>query len=144
VHQTEIVTIANATAALERITAMNHTFLTHAKEHSTHLDIPSSLQISGDDVAINCFGHVATAKPRPVCTPNNIYCMEYVFTVPFGDQMIEVTRFYLTEYGSIKDTPNDQNTVCDSNNTLIARHLCGRALLGFLKSPLLKPAQVQR
>jgi len=143
-HRTEIDTIKNAEAALNQIKAMNHKFLTHAKAHSTDQDIPSSLQISGDDVAIDCFGHVATAKPRPVCRSDNIYYMEYVFTVPFGDQLIEVTRFYLSENESILDAPNDQPSVCDSNNTQIALHLCGRALLGFLKSPLLKPAQVQR
>lgn len=143
-HRTEIDTIKNAEAALNQIKAMNHTFLTYAKAHSTHQDIPSSLQISGDDVAIDCFGHVATAKPRAVCISKNIYCMEYIFTVPFGDQMIEVTRFYLSEDGSIKDAPTNNHTICDSSSTLIARHLCGRALLGFLKSPLLMPAQVQR
>lgn len=143
-QHTDIVTIANAKSAFERITAMNHKFMTHAKEHATSHDIPSSLQMSGDAVAIDCFGQVASAKPRPVRTSNNIYFMEYVFTVPFGDRMIEVTRFYLSENGVILDSPAAQSSVCDYNNTQIARHLCGRALIGFLASPLLAPAQVQR
>ena len=141
---TDIDAIEKARAALERITEINQTFLTHAQAHPTPQNIPTTLQISGDGVAIDCFGHVATAKPRPVCTSDNIYYMEYVFTVPFGDQMIEVTRFYLSEDESILDAPNDQHTVCGSNNTQIARHLCGRALIGFLRSPLMAPAQVQR
>ena len=143
-QHTDIVTIAKAKAALERITAMNHEFLTHAKAHATPHNIPSSLQILGDDLAIDCFGHLAIAKPRPICTSNNNYCMEYVFTVPFGERMIEVTRFYLSEVGLILDDPTAQISVCDYKNTQIAWHLCGRALLGFLASPLLAPAQIQR
>lgn len=146
-QHTDIVTIANAKTGFERIKAMNHKFMTHAKEYATPNDIPSSLQILEDAVAIDCFGHVATAKPRPIRALNgalnDIYFMEYVFNVPFGDKMIEVTRFYLSEYGQIKDAPSAQIPVCDYMNTQIARHLCGRALTGFLASPLLAPTEVQ-
>jgi len=141
VKHNDIIAIANAKAALEVIKAMNHEFITHAKAHATHPSISSSLKMSGDDLEIDCFGHVATAKPRPVCTSNNSYFMEYAFTVPLGDRMIEVTRFYLSEDGRILDDPTDQLSVCDYNNTQIALHLCGRALLGFLASPLLAQAQ---
>ena len=143
-QHTDIVAIANAKSAFERITVMNHMFLTHAKAHAIFNDIPSSLQMSGDAIEIDCFGHLATAKPRAIRTSNNIYFMEYVFTVPFGDRMIEVTRFYLSKDGVILDAPTAQSSVCDYNNSQIARHLCGRALLGFLASPLLAPAEVQR
>jgi hypothetical protein len=133
--------IANAKSALDQITALNHKFLMHAKANVLPKSIPSSLQISGNDVSIDCFGHMATAKPRTVCTANNNYYMEYLFTVPFGDRLIEVTRFYLSENGQILDVPTDQVSVCDYNNIYIARHLCVRALLGFLSSPILVPAK---
>jgi hypothetical protein len=141
VQHTDIIEIANAKSALDQITALNNKFLMHAKANAIPNSIPSSLQISGNDVSIDCLGHMATAKPRTVCTANKNYYMEYVFTVPFGDRLIEVTRFYLSENGQILDAPTDQVSVCDFNNTHIARHLCVRALLGFLASPLLAPAK---
>ena len=137
----EIVVIKNAKDALDQIKMLNDKFLKQSKASAIPNSIPSSLQISGNDVSIDCFGHLATAKPRPVCTSNKSYFMEYVFFVPFSDLLIEVTRFYLSENGKILDAPTDQVSICDFDNTHIARHLCVRALLGFLASPLLAPAK---
>ena len=137
-------TIKNAKSAIDRITAINKGFLTNAIEHATCSRIPSSLQIFGDTLAVDCFGHLATARPRRVRMSTGSYFMEYVFTVPFGSQMIEVTRFYLSEGGQIRDDPTTQGSICEHNNFRIAMHLCARVLLGFLESPLLAPAQAQR
>ena len=140
----DLKTIKNAKSAIERITAINREFLTNAIKYPTCSRIESSLQIIGDDLAVDCFGHLATARPRRVCTSTNRYFMEYVFTVPSGSQMIEVTRFYLSEDGQIQDDPTTQGAICGHDNFRIATPLCARVLLGFLDSPLLAPAQAQR
>lgn len=141
---TDISKIKSAKSAFEQITAINLEFLTNANKYATCSSIQSSLQIFGDDLAVDCFGHLATARPRRVRMSTGSYFMEYVFTVPFGSQMIEVTRFYLAEYGQILDDPTTKYPICDFNDHLIATHLCARVLLGFLESPLLAPAQAQR
>lgn len=135
--------INSAATGWARITTLNQKFLANAKAYPEAPVIRSSLQILGDDLEINCFGYVARAKPRPVRASNDNFFMEYVFMVPFGERMIEVTRFYLTEDGLIQDYPNDKSFVCDFNNAQIAKHLCARALFGVLASPLLAPAEVQ-
>jgi hypothetical protein len=140
----DIKTIKNAESAIERITKINKEFLTNANEYATCSRIRSSLQILGDALAVDCFGHLATAKPRLVRMATGSYFMEYVFTVPFGSQMIEVTRFYLSEDGQILDDPTTDGFICQHNNLLIATPLCARVLLGFLESPLLAPAKAQR
>lgn len=137
-------TIKNAKSAIDRITAINKGFLTNASEHATCDRIPSSLQIFGDTLTVDCFGHLATARPRRVRMSTGSYFMEYVFTVPFGSQMIEVTRFYLSEDGQILDDPITHGSICGHDNFRIATHLCARVLLGFLESPLLAPAKAQR
>ena len=136
-------TLKNAKPAFERITKIKQGFLTNANKYATCSRIQSSLQIFGDDLAVDCFGHFATAKPRPVRISTGDYFMEYVFTVPFGNQRIEVTRFYLSECGQVLDDPTTQDAICSFDNHLIATHLCARVLLGFLESPLLAPAQAQ-
>lgn len=140
----DLLKIHNAKSAIERITAINQGFLTNAIKYATCSSTQSSLQMYGDDLAVDCFGHLATARPRCVRTATGSYFMEYVFTVPSGSQMIEVTRFYLSEGGQVLDDPTTQGFICEHNNFRIAMHLCARVLLGFLGSPLLAPAQVQR
>ena len=143
-QHTDIITIANAKAALDRIISLNKQFLQHATAHQVPHDIQAALEVTQERIAIDCFGHLATATPRPVRTSNDLYCMEYVFIVQHGDQAVEVTRFYLSEHGQILESPSAQRSVCDFNNAQIARHLCGRALLGTLTSLLLAPAPARR
>ena len=140
----DLKTIKNAKSAIERITASNREFLTNANKYPTCSSIPSSLQIFGDGLAVDCFEHLATARPRRVRMSTGSYFMEYVFTVPSGSQMIEVTRFYLSEDGQIQDDPTTQGAICGHDNFRIATPLCARVLLGFLDSPLMAPARAQR
>jgi hypothetical protein len=142
-QRADLVAIANAAAALKRIEELNKQFVQHAAAHATPLGLPTALQVSAEDFAIECFGYRAVAKPRPVRVDGNTFYMEYVFTIALGDEQYEVSRFYLTDNGHLLDQPSSQRSVCDYNNRYIAEHLCGRALLGTLASPLFAPRQVR-
>jgi hypothetical protein len=136
-----ITTIANARSALEKITSRNQKFLQHVAAHKVAPEILASLEIAEDRLEIDCFGHLATATPRPVRSVDDLYFMEYVFIVQYAEKEIEVTRFYLSDHGNIVDKPSSLDAICDYKNLSIARHLCGRALLGALKSALFSPSQ---
>lgn len=138
----DLTKIASAARAFQQIEDLNQQFLAHAAANSTPVNVPSSLQVTSDEIAISCFGHLAKAKPRVVSNGDGVYLMEYVFTAPLESDSVEVFRFYLSQHGHLLESPSAQNAICDFNNSYLARNLCGRALLGTLSSALLRPRKV--
>lgn len=135
----DLITIANAANALRILQDLNKQFLAHAQANPSPADVPTALQVGENSISIECFGHLATAAPRAVRAAGDAFLMEYVLSAPFGDERVEVTRFYLSQNGQLLESPSAQRSICDFNNSYVAKHLCGRALLGALASALMQP-----
>jgi hypothetical protein len=132
----QIANLRNTADSLQRLWDLNKKFLAHATAHSTTAELSSALQVSGNSICIDCFGHLASATSRAVRDGVNSYLIEYAFLASIDGESVEVTRFYLSENGRLLDAPQAANAICDYNNTYVAKHICGLALLGALASPL--------
>lgn len=132
-HQ-QIVEIANAKKSLSVATDFNQRFLSHCESNATPQELATQLQVVGSQISIQSFGYLASAVCRFVRAPEGGFAAEYIFRVPFNDEQLEVWRCYLSTNGRIVEDLNGSDSVCDYNNTYIAKHICGRVLLGVLRS----------
>jgi hypothetical protein len=141
----QVMEITNAKNQIDTIQNLNSLFLEHAKANAIPQDIPSKLEVSNQGFAVPCFGFTATATPRIVKGTDGSFAVEYVFSVGLGEEKIEVWRFYLTSGGRVVESIDSDSaaSVCDYNNSYIAKHLCSQVLLGALQSPLFTPSRKQ-
>lgn len=141
----QLIEIANAKNQIDAANAMNESFLAHARAHSLPQDVPSKLEFSDQAIQVQAFGYIAEAIPRVVRAEDGGFYVEYVFYVRSEQEPQEVFRFYLTSSGRLVESlgTDASASICDVNNPYIAKHLCGRVMLGILRSPLFLPLTKQ-
>jgi len=139
-NQQEVIEVANANNSLSVTRDLNSNFLVQCAKNGTPQEFATAIEVADQSISISVFGHTARANARFVRTPNGSFSAEYVFRVPMGETAIEVYRFYLTSNGRVAEDVQGQSTICDYDNLYIARHICGRVLLGTLRSRLFSEA----
>lgn len=138
-HQ-QLIQISKARSALATIEPMNAAFLKHCSENSTPQEFPTKLEVDGKSISINAFGMPAVATGRYVLVDTSEFMTEYVFSIAIEGEPVEVWRCYLSSNGNLLQDLETQSTICDYNNSYIAKHLCGNVLLGVLQSTAFVPA----
>jgi hypothetical protein len=139
-NSNSVAELANAKSNLESTTELNQRFLDFALIRSSPAGIATKLEVLDQKLVISGFGRTAEATARAVRLPGTDFAMEYAFLVKDGESNVEVWRFYLTPVGQVAETLDDPASICDFNNDYIAKHICGRVLLGILQSPLFAPS----
>ncbi|CAM4136869.1 hypothetical protein [Roseateles saccharophilus] len=134
-HQ-QIVEIANATNRLGAAADLNQRFLAHCASNATPQEFNTQLQVNDSQITIQSFGYMASAACRFVRASDGRFAAEYVFRVPFEDKQVEIWRCYLSADGRIVEDLSGKDPVCDYDNAYIAKHICGRVMLGVLRSAL--------
>jgi hypothetical protein len=132
-HQ-DIVALANAKNALDAMEEKNLLFLQHCNRNGTPSDIQTRLDVSGITLRVDCFGKMAEATCRYVRTVAGGFAAEYVFRIAHGDTSVEAWRCYVTSNARLATDPEGQVTICDCDNSYIAKHICGSVLQGVLQS----------
>lgn len=135
---------ARANHIFESLFGLNKDFLAHATAYGSRPGTLVPLEVTDNGLRVAGFGAVAEASPRLVRTPSGGYAMEYAFFVKSGNELHEVSRFYLAGGGrlveSVLPVEGTANvTICDHNNSNIAMILTCRVLVGLLDSPVLAP-----
>ncbi len=121
----------------ESIFDQHRLFLGNLKLNPTCADLKKDVEIIDNGICVSAFGYTAEAIPRAVKYNNNFF-IEYIFFISNGELKEEVWRFYLDET-CVLGSPEGQTHICDIQNKYIAKHICGRVLLGILNSSLISP-----
>jgi hypothetical protein len=142
----EYTRISRANHIIDSLLGLNNEFLKHAAAHGSRPGTHVPLEVTDKGLRVASFGFAAEAFPRLVRTPSGGYAMEYAFFVTCGDDLTEVSRFYLAGGGrlveSVLPAEGTANvTICDHNNSNIAMILTCRVMVGLLDSPVLAPRQ---
>lgn len=126
------------------INSVNERFLTMLRSNPSADNLPEEdhhLSVSDDgEVSVTAFGFQATAKQRLVRSDESIL-MEYVFTVPNGDDEVEVLRFYVTATGMLASTPARDHQIGQINGPLVVGHIVAEIALKVLDGVLFRPRQ---
>jgi hypothetical protein len=132
----EVIKVANANNSLSVARDLNSNFLAHCAKNGTQQEFATAIEVSEQSLSIAAFGYKARANARHVRTSDGRFSTEYVFRVRTGETETEVSRFYLTTDGRVAEDVQGQTAICDYNNLYLAKHICGRVLLGTLRSSL--------
>ncbi len=132
-HQ-QIDEIVKVKEKFKRLGQINDEFLKSCSKYAEAEELDAQLVVTGSTIEIDCFGQMAKADSRFVRTQQGDLAAEYVFNITQGESRVEVWRCYVTETRRLAKDPSALDTICDYNNAIIARHICGPVLRGALNS----------
>ena len=134
--QEDFVEILNAKGRLDDIVGLNDRFLDYLQECHTRDGAPYRFEFHADGITVECFGHAFKASSHFIRLKNKDFAAEYRFILPFGDENIEIWRFYLRDNGVVYESIQTDKRLCDYQNAYILDYIGISVCLGALRSEI--------
>jgi hypothetical protein len=138
--QQRLIALHSARRKLESLKEVEKQFIQLCENSKIH-DVPGSLKIDSDTATAEGLDFLATAERRYVRHEEGQFVVEYVFTVPFRDDKVEVCRIYLTNGGEVLAKLNPVEKLCDSDNLYVAKEILLEVQMGILQSAVFSPLE---
>lgn len=136
----ELLSQLNAKKSIEVLRDKFHLHVNKSKNPRALGDI--SIFIENDTICIFFDSIKISASPRTVFSKGKFF-VEYLFFYTEGTEKIEAWRFYLSDDGKLKSTPDDSGEcICDFDLEEIKHAMFFGAGRSFMRSKVLIPSAV--
>lgn len=125
----------------EELNSLKSRFHNHIAASPKTKNVPGSVRVEDDAIAIECFGHVVKAAARAVRDDDGCFYIEYDFQKEdFKGKPFSVYLVYLTRDGHLASRPSIDSAICDFNNQYIQDKLLNEVSAALLESVLFRPS----